>query len=297
VRKQAPKDHHFQDEHELNRIIIALSKDGAYGIEVEYEKGIQSFIAIVAACKGVSVRVARTYAGIAEALCRADLGRWEITRKSSKRRLVLTPEGHAKSVRLQTEDESQSFRMQHHDIEMRDVLINNQNNKVLVNISESPLAWLAARRGRKGQPLVEESSLAAGERLRAEVERAHMMPRVTAQWNAAVSSSRRGSGDLDFSEASVAARQRVMAALRFVGPDFADVLLDVCAFLKGLEQIERERNWPQRSAKVVLKMALARLAVHYGYSTQAIGLSHSLGIQHWGAADFKPSLEAEGASS
>ncbi len=89
-------------------------------------------------------------------------------------------------------------------------------------------------------------------------------------WSAAIQGSRNPQG-LDPSESALAARQRVRRALDRVGPELSGVLLDVCCFLKKLEEVERDRQWPARSAKIILTLALRRLARHYGYSDCAEG--------------------------
>jgi hypothetical protein len=76
----------------------------------------------------------------------------------------------------------------------------------------------------------------------------------------------------------------VRQALDTVGPEFSGLLLDVCCFLKGLEDVERERLWPPRSAKVVLQLGLDRLARHYGFGTEIRGQAHAA-IRTWLAPD------------
>ena len=143
--------------------------------------------------------------------------------------------------------------------------------RVTVDEAESPLAWLARRKGRDGRALIEPVQLLAGERLRAEFTRAQLMPRITSNWSAAVADGRRTAGPATFTDAVIAARQRVRRALDAVGPEFSGLLVDVCCFLKSLADVERERNWPTRSAKVVLQLGLERLARHYGLGAIARG--------------------------
>jgi hypothetical protein len=174
-----------------------------------------------------------------------------------------------------TRPEIDPLRAQHLSLAQRELATEFGRASVTVDEGESPLAWLARRRARDGRALIEAHQLQAGERLRADFTCAHLMPRTTSNWTGPVATDGR-SGPLVFgaavaTDAMVAARQRLHLALDAVGPEFAGLLLDVCCFLKGLADVERERTWPLRSAKVVLQLGLQRLARHYGYAGQARG--------------------------
>lgn len=155
--------------------------------------------------------------------------------------------------------------------------------EVAVDLEESPLGWLARRRGKDGRALIGPVQLLAGERLRADFTRAQMTPRLTADWSGVSrGSGRRGAPGLNVSEAVLAAKQRLDRALKAVEPEFSGLLLDVCCFLKGLEQVERERGWPARTAKVVLGLGLDRLARHYGLVVQVEGPARGM-VRSWSA--------------
>jgi hypothetical protein len=134
---------------------------------------------------------------------------------------------------------------------------------VNVNEMESPLARLRFR----GQltPVQYE----AGERLRQDFTLAGMMPRLCADLTAPISNAARGGPSAPMAEKLIAARQRFRLAMGSVGPGLSDLLFDVCCHLKGLETVEASNAWPVRSAKVVLQIALDRLAAHYGIATRS----------------------------
>lgn len=167
--------------------------------------------------------------------------------------------------------------------------------RVTVNAGESPIAWLRCRRGRDGRPLIDASQFAAGERLRADFTRGQLLGPVTANWDVSTPRGRQAGpseGLAGLNDAALAARQRVEQAVEAVGPDFGGLLVDFCCFLKGIEDIERERQWPARSAKLVLQMALRSLARHYGLQASTRGRPSSA-IRHWGAAGYRPALSPE----
>lgn len=149
---------------------------------------------------------------------------------------------------------------------------------VQINEAESPLAWLHRRRDRNGVPFIDATCFEAGERLRRDMTVARLMPRVTSRWSPATGGN---SGPAAATDAMVSARQRLDRALDAVDGDYAGILLDVCGFLKRIEDVERERHWPPRSGKVVLKLALQRLAAHYGLAREARGPDSAGRIRTW----------------
>lgn len=127
--------------------------------------------------------------------------------------------------------------------------------RVAVNVAESPLSWLAAR------GLVTARQVEAGERLRGDYERAAIAPSVTMRWSAHVDG---GAGQgLDPTAAHLAAKRRFDAAIAGVGPGLCDVLWRVVCAGEGLPVAEKALGWPVRSGRLVLTMALDRLADHY----------------------------------
>mgnify|MGYP003645952648 CR=1 FL=1 len=101
----------------------------------------------------------------------------------------------------------------------RGAAAHGKRRSVTVNLAESPLTWLHAR----GH--LTERQFDAGERLRADYERAQIAPSTTMRWD--------------------------------------PVRVDGGAAGEGLPGAERALEWPARSGKLVLKLALDRVAVFY----------------------------------
>ena len=138
--------------------------------------------------------------------------------------------------------------------------------KLRYNLAESPLSVLARKKSSKGAAYLAPELIEAGERLREDFEQAQLGPRVAQNWEKFLTSRETGAfgSSQSGSDRSFNARDRVMAALEALGPGLADIVFRVCCFLEGLETAEKRMGWSARSGKVVLKIALQRLAVHYG---------------------------------
>ena len=130
---------------------------------------------------------------------------------------------------------------------------------VTVNLAESPLGWLFAR----GH--VSQRQFDAGERLRVDWERSQLGQRVTMTWDSApVSRARRGSTEpMDLSCSQLDAKRRFEAAVAAAGPGLADILWRVVCAGEGMRDAETALGWPVRAGKLVLVLALDRIAAYY----------------------------------
>ena len=130
---------------------------------------------------------------------------------------------------------------------------------VIVNLAESPLGWLFSR------GLVSQRQFDAGERLRADWERAQLPPRVTMSWEAAPAARSRGASaaDPDLNGAQIDAKRRFHDAIASAGPGLSDILWRVVCAGEGMRDAESALGWPARAGKLVLIFALDRVADHY----------------------------------
>lgn len=130
---------------------------------------------------------------------------------------------------------------------------------VTVNLAESPLGWLKAR------GLVNTRQFAAGEQLRGDWERGRLSPHVTMRWDA-LPTGKVGRGSPQISDpttAQIAAKRRFEAAVAAAGPGLGDILWRVVCAGEGMRDAERALGWPARAGRLVLGLALDRLANFY----------------------------------
>lgn len=134
--------------------------------------------------------------------------------------------------------------------------VGRRKRSVTVNLAESPLGWLHAH----GH--LEDRLFDAGERLRADFERAQLTPSLTMRWDP-VRIKGTGEQDLTPGERQLAARQRFDGAIAQAGKGLEDILWRVVCSGETLPIAEKALNWPARSGKLVLKLALDRVADFY----------------------------------
>ena len=157
---------------------------------------------------------------------------------------------------------------QHQQRQLKKVDIGATQRLATVNLNESPLGWLYTRKDKAGRPFLELYQFESGERLRADFERGCMCQKITADWEAFAAprnkATARDISGLSATDHAMLARQNVLNAIQAVGPELSGILIDVCCNQTGIEDAEKKNGWPKRSGKIILRIALTRLARHYG---------------------------------
>ena len=158
------------------------------------------------------------------------------------------------------------FAAQHRLPRLGTANVDGEHVSITLDHNESPLLRLRLRRAKDGEPWIDDAAYAAGERLRLDFTRAHLMQKVTSSWDPTAGAKQKGAagGKAELGDNALDARARLEAVRQHLGSDLYGVTMDVCCYLKGLQTVERERCWPPRSAKLMLRTALGILADHYG---------------------------------
>ncbi len=133
---------------------------------------------------------------------------------------------------------------------------------VTVNLAESPLAWLHT------YGHLTERQFLAGEKLRSDFEMGGLAPRVTMSWeHMSISRGKRGApSHSNPTDRMLSAKQRFESGIDALGRDLSDIAWRVICAGEAMPMAEKTLGWPARSGKLVLRIALDRLADYYRLS-------------------------------
>ncbi len=138
--------------------------------------------------------------------------------------------------------------------------------RIQVNHAQSALDWL--RRHRKGAYVINDVDYRAAMRLQSDFDRIGQQASLTMSWAARTDCSPKTCAYGDREITAVEAQRRIHDALHYVGPGLSEVLVATCRHHDSLQNIERDFAYPSRSAKIIIKLALVRLSVFYGFQSE-----------------------------
>lgn len=179
--------------------------------------------------------------------------------------LKILPEAKAFIQRHRDTPLRPNFAAQHQDLTSATIFFEGERVMAVRNRKSSNLSQLERMRSIDGQSYFAEDLIIAAERLAQDFEKAQLQPRISSRWEPRleVSSASMRNHAADISDFAANAHQRFTKAVSAIGPELSGVVIDAICFEKGLELIERERQWPARSAKLMLRTGLEILARHY----------------------------------
>lgn len=136
--------------------------------------------------------------------------------------------------------------------------------------ADAPLHVLARRRRPDGTPYIGPELVAAAIRFRESFEIASLGNALTGDWSRLIAGridggQGGGRGGRDGGPTRrLEAEQSLAAAIRALGPELAETAIMAICQEKGMETVEQALDFPARSGKIVLRIALNSLARHYG---------------------------------
>jgi len=261
-------------EREARRILRRLCEKGAF---LAVAPTMEKAVVLREVVPGRQNRIAVVDRDVAHAFA---LQEWIACEKAGKIACYgITAVGRAALKRLLTEERSERgpkegfaesqtpFQDQHRFFAERTVLADDGSGerRLRFNLAESPLSVLGRKHDKDGAAYLTADLIEAGERLREDFELAQMGPRVAQNWERFLTAggNRGVAGGRGPAEGPNDAHVRVAKAMEALGPGLSDIVFRICCFLEGLETAEKRLGWSARSGKVVLKIALERLAGHY----------------------------------
>jgi len=253
---------------EAKRFLRRLNEAGAFlALASDMENGV--IMRTVA--EGQNVRSAVIGRADVQALALND---WiSLTKKGRVSRYAITTAGQKALKRLLSEGDDSLrgqgeagniFADQHREWAERNEISekSGRSKKRRVNLAESPITLLSRRRGLDGQPFLSADLVAVGERLREDFELSRMGPSITQNWEKFLTGPSSSYFDT-CSGGSGGAVKRFRKAMEALGPGLSEIALHCCCFQTGMETSEKRMGWSARSGKIVLRIALQRLKLHY----------------------------------
>lgn len=248
---------------EAKEILHELSNPGAI---LAFAKEMEKAVVVRETPDGSTNRSAAVDRSLAQAMALQD---WISCRAPGRiSRYQITAAGRAVLARLLAEDcntaggftEAQAP----FEPEARDAQRTTPGKRMRFSTQENPIAVLARRKDKDGKPFLTPELVAASERLREDFELSQIGTAVTQNWDrfltAGTSGGKFGGSGLSQSNA---AQKRLSAALDSLGEGLSEVALRCCCHQEGMVTLEKRMDWPARSGKVVLRIALIKLREHY----------------------------------
>jgi Domain of unknown function (DUF6456) len=252
--KLLPDDQTFLAE--ARRILRRLSEPRAVlALAADMEKGV----VVRETEAGTTTRTAVVERSVAQALAVKD---WIVCAVDGRiARYRITPAGRTALGELLAgaENRASGFAEASAAFDMRGARVGKRR----VCVGETPLMILSRRREKDGELFLRAGHVSAGERLREDYELAQMAEGANYDWEALIAGEVRTATRKTTPLSAEAAADRVAAALLALGAGLGDVALRCCCQLEGLESAERGLGWSARSGKIVLRIALQQLSLHY----------------------------------